>query len=85
MPAKFAINHFFLEADLKRHEQCHWTSISANQWDSESLNSSTDEEEREARRDLDDALARESIVLDDDEEDAPKRPKDKGIGKKSKR
>jgi hypothetical protein len=76
---------FVLESDLKRHEKCHNTGISADQWDSESLQS-TDEEEREARRDLDDALGRESIVLDDEEEeDAPKQPKHKGIGKKSKR
>jgi hypothetical protein len=62
-----------------------YNPISADQWDSESLNSSTDEEEREARRDLDDALGPESIVLDEEEEDAPRQPKHKGIGKSSKR
>ena len=79
---------YFLVSELKRHEKCHLTAISADQWDSESLNSSTDEEEREARRDLDDALGPDSIVnrsIDDEDENAPRQPKHKGIGKSSKR
>ena len=118
---------YFLESELKRHEKCHNTmqsAISTDQWDSESLNSSIDEEEREARAeqekwDREVALGLVSIDLgngfqvlrpghvveefdheiascqeaarkrkdaeSDEEEDAAKQPKHKGIGKSSKR